>query len=262
MSEQGPYSEFRYNINVPISFLQQQQQRANGILTRTRINNNINTRLGHNDNNNQTNTTSDVSPLLALPLPPSPTSADVLQNPNRRRDGRRRNGNNNHSHSARNTFATASLTRAIRNRVTTGTNDAFTMYRRAAGTNTGGSGSSSSTILPLHNANTTSNQHRTTPVSLGSDRDFIYGFLFGSMVGSCMLLWIWIPTVSYKQKLGILFGYALHITMNMIHKSIHGDSHDSYQNMSLSPDDMNYNNNNYQYSRNFLINDDTLQLGE
>ena len=79
------------------------------------------------------------------------------------------------------------------------------------------------------------------------------------MVGSGMLLWIWIPTVSYKQKIGILFGYALHITMNLIHKSLHSDEFDGSHNV-FSPDDI--HSNNHHYSKNFLINDDTLQLGE
>ena len=244
MNEQGPYSEFQYNINTPLSFLQQQQ--------RTRPTNNITTTRNGNNSNNNNNVDMTTSPLLALPLPPpSPATDENLDNnSNRRRD------NSN--------LASLSITRAIRNRVTTGT-DALTTYRRAAGGHRSHSGG---TIVPLHtSANTTSNlggggSHNvmTIPVSLGSDRDFVYGVIFGSMVGSCMLLWIWIPTVSYKQKLGILFGYALHITMNMINKSFNGEQYDESHSNLLSPDDVNYNN--YQYSRNFLIDDDTLQLGE
>lgn len=256
MNVQGPYSEFRYNINVPLSFMQ--QQRAG----ETR---NTTTRgIYYSGNSNTEPMTSVVSPLLALPLPPSTTTVDDSSNNHTlTRDGRRRNDNNNNdNHSDSGTFAAASMSRAIRNRVTTSRDEAFTMYRRAAaGSNGLLSNNGGTTVLPLHNATPSTHSPHinsnmiTIQSSLGSDRDFVYGFIFGSMVGSGMLLWIWIPTVSYKQKIGILFGYALHITMNMIHKSLHPDDHNVF-----SPDDI--HSNEYHYSKNFLINDDTLQLGE
>jgi hypothetical protein len=264
MNEQGPYSEFRYNINasfVPQPPPQQQQQS-----TRART-------TAHHMTAHRGNTVDSMtSPLLALPLPPPLSSSPSVSTENfsnngnhssndRRRDGRRRHW--------------TSLTHAVRNQVTTtGSTDGGTTLSSLS---TGGrSRQSGGTILPLHHqhhnnntsnlhGNNSSNHHRngmTMPASsLGSDRDFIYGFIFGSMVGSGMLLWIWIPNVSYKQKLGILFGYALHLTMNMIHKSFHGGGqYDDISPNVLSPDEMNYNH--LQYSRNFLINDDTLQLGE
>ena len=244
MNVQGPYSEFRYNINAPLLHL---QQRVGGARTHQRSGN-------RNDIING-ETTSVVSPLLALPLPPSLATTDNNSN-----NGHRRN-HNNHLSDAGASTTTASLTRVIRNRVTSGSPDAVTMYRRAAGRHA--SGRPGSTILPLHNGGSNSpgsGNHHAMPTSLGSDRDFLYGVIFGSMVGSGMLLWIWIPTVSYKQKLGILLGYALHITMNMIHKSFRSDEHFEGDHNMISPDDIHHHN--YRYSKNFLINDDTLQLGE
>jgi DUF2407 C-terminal domain len=91
--------------------------------------------------------------------------------------------------------------------------------------------------------------------SMGSDREFVYGFLLGSTVGSWMLLWVWIPTVSYKQKLGILVGYSFHLTMLVLQKSMFPHLQPSAKE-HVSEEDY------YSYSKNFLINDDTLQLGE
>jgi len=173
---------------------------------------------------------------------------DSSNNLNVRRDDGRR-GNYSDSLSDSSNFAAEYMSRAIRNRVTTGRDEAFTMYRRAAAGSSGLLGNNGATVLPLHNATPSNHGDRI------ADRDFVYGFIFGSMVGSGMLLWIWIPTVSYKQKIGILFGFALHITMNMVHKSLHPDDYDRL------PDDL-IHSNDYHYSKNFLINDDTLQLGE
>lgn len=40
--------------------------------------------------------------------------------------------------------------------------------------------------------------------SVGTDRDFMWGFMLGFFVGFFMLLWVWIPSVPHKQKLGIM----------------------------------------------------------
>mmetsp|Transcript_28761 Transcript_28761/g.44694 ORF Transcript_28761/g.44694 Transcript_28761/m.44694 type:complete len:299 (-) Transcript_28761:157-1053(-) len=50
----------------------------------------------------------------------------------------------------------------------------------------------------------------------GSDPDFMFGFLMGFFVGMICMVWIWMPTVSYKQKLGILSGIILKLIMNII----------------------------------------------
>lgn len=45
----------------------------------------------------------------------------------------------------------------------------------------------------------------------GTDRDFLFGFLIGIFVGPICLLWVWMPTISQKQKLGILLGISFKI---------------------------------------------------
>lgn len=52
--------------------------------------------------------------------------------------------------------------------------------------------------------------------SVGTDRDFLWGFLLGFFVGFLMLIWIWLPTVPHKQKLGILTGYSFHLALGML----------------------------------------------
>ena len=42
----------------------------------------------------------------------------------------------------------------------------------------------------------------------GTDRDFLFGFLMGFFVGPICMLWVWMPTVSNKQKIGILSGIS------------------------------------------------------
>jgi hypothetical protein len=50
-------------------------------------------------------------------------------------------------------------------------------------------------------------------VSVGTDRDFVWGFCMGFFVGLLMLLWVWIPSVPHKQKLGILTGICVQIVL-------------------------------------------------
>jgi len=51
---------------------------------------------------------------------------------------------------------------------------------------------------------------------VGTDRDFIWGFILGYLVGFMMMFWVWMPTVPHKQKLGILTGICFHIAMAML----------------------------------------------
>ena len=61
------------------------------------------------------------------------------------------------------------------------------------------------------------------PSSLvGTDRDFIWGFILGFFVGFIMLFWVWIPTVPHKQKLGILTGICFHMAFKMLKDSNEG----------------------------------------
>jgi hypothetical protein len=52
--------------------------------------------------------------------------------------------------------------------------------------------------------------------SVGTDRDFLWGFLLGFFVGFLMLVWVWMPTVPHKQKLGILTGISLQLAMSLL----------------------------------------------
>mmetsp|Transcript_11650 Transcript_11650/g.16635 ORF Transcript_11650/g.16635 Transcript_11650/m.16635 type:complete len:101 (-) Transcript_11650:3371-3673(-) len=55
--------------------------------------------------------------------------------------------------------------------------------------------------------------------SIGSDRDFLWGFLLGFCVGFLMLVWVWMPTVPHKQKLGILTGISLQLALALLKKN-------------------------------------------
>jgi hypothetical protein len=51
---------------------------------------------------------------------------------------------------------------------------------------------------------------------MGTDRDFLWGFLLGFFVGLFMLVWVWMPTVPHKQKLGILMGISLKVALSLL----------------------------------------------
>jgi len=52
--------------------------------------------------------------------------------------------------------------------------------------------------------------------SLGSDRDFMWGFVLGYFLGFMMMFWVWMPSVPHKQKMGILTGLCLQMTLKMM----------------------------------------------
>lgn len=54
------------------------------------------------------------------------------------------------------------------------------------------------------------------PSRVGTDRDFVWGFLLGFFVGLLMLVWVWMPTVPHKQKLGILTGISLQLAISLL----------------------------------------------
>jgi hypothetical protein len=56
----------------------------------------------------------------------------------------------------------------------------------------------------------------TWRTSLGTDRDFVRGFLLGFFVGLVSLVWVWMPTVPHKQKIGILTGISIQLAMNVL----------------------------------------------
>eukprot|EP00522_Entomoneis_paludosa_P018353 CAMPEP_0172451892 /NCGR_PEP_ID=MMETSP1065-20121228/9727_1 /TAXON_ID=265537 /ORGANISM="Amphiprora paludosa, Strain CCMP125" /LENGTH=479 /DNA_ID=CAMNT_0013203863 /DNA_START=395 /DNA_END=1834 /DNA_ORIENTATION=- len=51
---------------------------------------------------------------------------------------------------------------------------------------------------------------------VGNDRDFLAGFMLGFFVGFLMLVWVWMPTVPHKQKLGILTGITVQLALNTL----------------------------------------------
>lgn len=55
--------------------------------------------------------------------------------------------------------------------------------------------------------------------AVGTDRDFIWGFLLGFLVGLLMLVWVWMPSVPHKQKLGILTGISFQLALSMLRTS-------------------------------------------
>uniref|UniRef100_A0A7S1VTF0 Ubiquitin-like domain-containing protein n=1 Tax=Grammatophora oceanica TaxID=210454 RepID=A0A7S1VTF0_9STRA len=59
-------------------------------------------------------------------------------------------------------------------------------------------------------------------VSVGTDKDFLWGFFLGFFVGFLMLVWVWMPTVPHKQKLGILCGISLQLALSLL-KTSHDD---------------------------------------
>ena len=51
---------------------------------------------------------------------------------------------------------------------------------------------------------------------VGTDRDFLWGFLLGFFVGFLMLIWVWMPSVPHKTKLGILTGISFRIALGVL----------------------------------------------
>lgn len=52
--------------------------------------------------------------------------------------------------------------------------------------------------------------------AVGSDRDLMWGFFLGFFVGFLMLVWVWMPSVPHKQKLGILTGISLQLALSLL----------------------------------------------
>ena len=55
--------------------------------------------------------------------------------------------------------------------------------------------------------------------SAGTEKDFVWGFILGFFVGFIMLFWVWMPTVTHKQKVGIILGICFQLGMNLILKN-------------------------------------------
>lgn len=74
----------------------------------------------------------------------------------------------------------------------------------------------------MANGNSNNNSNLVNPAlfqrstTLGSDRDFMWGFMLGFFVGFVMLIWVWMPTIPHKQKLGILTGISFQLALNVV----------------------------------------------
>ena len=55
--------------------------------------------------------------------------------------------------------------------------------------------------------------------SAGTEKDFVWGFILGFFVGFIMLFWVWMPSVTHKQKVGIILGICFQLGMNLILKN-------------------------------------------
>jgi len=60
--------------------------------------------------------------------------------------------------------------------------------------------------------------------SAGTEKDFVWGFILGFFVGYIMLFWVWMPTVTHKQKVGIILGICFQLGMSLMLKN-NGHAH-------------------------------------
>ena len=62
---------------------------------------------------------------------------------------------------------------------------------------------------------------------VGSDRDFVWGFLLGFFLGFVMLFWVMLPTVPHKQRLGLITGMCVgHVLRTKSNDAFVDDSFD------------------------------------
>lgn len=59
---------------------------------------------------------------------------------------------------------------------------------------------------------------RTSRARPGSDRDFMWGFFLGFFIGIIGLVWVWMPSIPHKQKLGILTGICFQLILETHNK--------------------------------------------
>lgn len=55
--------------------------------------------------------------------------------------------------------------------------------------------------------------------SAGTEKDFVWGFILGFFVGFIMLFWVWMPTVTHKQKVGIILGICFQLGVSLMLKN-------------------------------------------
>ena len=106
---------------------------------------------------------------------------------------------------------------ALRNRATLG-----------GGTGGGFAGSLGTTAIPGGGASNPWQAGATRSASIvGTDRDFIWGFLLGFFLGNILFFWALVPSVPHKQRLGLIAGMVFHSMMrNRSDDMIVDDSYD------------------------------------
>ena len=52
--------------------------------------------------------------------------------------------------------------------------------------------------------------------ALGTNRDFVWGFVLGYSFGFMTMFIIWLPTVPHKQRVGILSGFCFHMILRIV----------------------------------------------
>ena len=56
--------------------------------------------------------------------------------------------------------------------------------------------------------------------ALGTNRDFIWGFVLGYSFGFMTMFIVWLPTVPHKQRVGILCGFCFHMSLRILERKV------------------------------------------
>ncbi len=56
--------------------------------------------------------------------------------------------------------------------------------------------------------------------ALGTNRDFVWGFVLGYSFGFMTMFIVWLPTVPHKQRVGILCGFCFHMSLRIMERKV------------------------------------------
>lgn len=56
--------------------------------------------------------------------------------------------------------------------------------------------------------------------ALGTNRDFIWGWVLGYSFGFMTMFILWLPTVPHKQRVGILCGFCFHMAIRILEQRV------------------------------------------
>lgn len=97
---------------------------------------------------------------------------------------------------------------------------------------------------------TTTSRGAPNGTAVGTDWDFVWGFMLGYFVGSIILIWVWRPNITHRQKIGILTGISFKLLMTVLgqqqieeeqYNAANGNSHNVHQPaVSYQDDDDDY----------------------